>query len=332
MSKRIPTIWIIIDHRIGNVNQCIGVANALGYNYNTKKVSYNSFAKLPNVIKQASLLGIDQTKSDPLTPPWPDIVISAGRRCASAALHIKKQSKGKTLAIQLMWPGVPYKQFDLIAVPEHDGMRLPPNGIETIGAPHKVTNTILTEEKEYWSPVFKHLPQLKIGLIVGGSTGRYVFTEEHAKQLGKDTAAIAKKLNAGLLVSTSRRTSLEATNALKRELGNIPSFFHSWGDEGENPYMGILSCSDMLIVTGDSMSMCSECCFTGKKVFIYAPPDITSDKHAALHQQLYDLSFAETFDSNIKEILFDHINNNTPLNESERIAKHVKELIAKRGF
>ena len=266
--KQTPTVWIIVDHRIGNVNQCIGVANALGYPYVTKHVAYHATAKLPNIIKRASLIGIDRSKSDPIEAPWPDIVIAAGRRCASVALYVKKQSQGKTFLTQLMWPGKPHTSFDLIAVPQHDQVTLPNNAIGTRGAPHKLTQQLLDDAKLHWQPSFKHLPQFKIGLIVGGSTARHEFTVRHAKELGTSIAQIAQKQNAALLVSTSRRTSTEATKALQDALQDIPSFFHQWGDEGENPYMGILSCSDVIVVTGDSMSMCSECCFTGKKVYI----------------------------------------------------------------
>jgi hypothetical protein len=56
--------------------------------------------------------------------------------------------------------------------------------------------------------------------------------------------------------------------ALKQTV-SVPHYLHHWQANGEaNPYFGILTLSDELIVTADSVSMLSEACATGKPVYM----------------------------------------------------------------
>ena len=54
--------------------------------------------------------------------------------------------------------------------------------------------------------------------------------------------------------------------------------------------------ADAVIVTGDSVSMCSEAAATVGPMWIYAPKKLTIHKHGILHQQLYDAGIAKPFD------------------------------------
>ena len=77
-------------------------------------------------------------------------------------------------------------------------------------------------------------------------------------------------MNASLLVTSSRRTGKENTDALKSALTGAPAFV--WDGEGENPYFGILGLCDYLVVTADSVNMISEACASGRPVYIYDLP------------------------------------------------------------
>ena len=43
-----------------------------------------------------------------------------------------------------------------------------------------------------------------------------------------------------------------------------------WRGAGENPYFGYLALADAIVVTGDSVSMTSEACASGKPVYVAA--------------------------------------------------------------
>lgn len=134
-----------------------------------------------------------------------------------------------------------------------------------------------------------------LALIVGGSTRSHRFTAEHAARLGRLASQLARRNEAALLVTTSRRTEAEAVDALRAAL-DVPAMFHDWRDGGDNPYFGFLAIADAVVVTGDSMSMCSEAATTGKPVFIHADPDLTARKHAALHRALVQHGAARPLD------------------------------------
>jgi len=314
------TIWVLLDDRAGNVNQCLGVAEALGLPFIRKDITYNAFAKLPNFVLGTSLCGVSVESRRALNAPWPDLVIAAGRRTAPIARYIKKKNQGKTKLVQIMHPGsVGAADFDLICVPAHDSHgHLQKNEMTMFGAPHRVTSDKLVQAASDWADRFRELSGPRIGLIVGGATKNRAFSAEMARDLGRAVNHMAQQKGASVLVSTSRRTG-EAADPLLDEI-KVASFKYKWGDEGDNPYFGILACSDLLIVTGDSVSMCSECCGTGKPVYIYAPPGMISDKHMRMVKALIDNQYAMLFgDEN-------SLAQTQTLNAATDIAAHIKQL------
>lgn len=78
----------------GNVNQALGVAEALDLPHEVKDIRYTRFATLPNIVRGASTLGLTGDTIANLKAPWPDIVIGAGRRVAPVARWIKRRPPG----------------------------------------------------------------------------------------------------------------------------------------------------------------------------------------------------------------------------------------------
>ncbi|WP_419797318.1 MAG: mitochondrial fission ELM1 family protein [Terasakiella sp.] len=314
------TIWVLLDDRAGNVNQCLGVAEALGEPFIRKDITYNVLAKLPNLLLGASLCGVSAQSRHSLKAPWPDLVIAAGRRTAPVARYIKKKSQGKTKLVQIMHPGAAGAvDFDLICVPAHDlHGPLQANEMTMFGAPHRVTAEKLVQAASDWADRFNGLSSPRIGLIVGGATKNRAFSTEMARDLGGAIHNMAQQKGASVLVTTSRRTG-EAADPLLDEI-TVPSFKYKWGDKGDNPYFGILACSDLLIVTGDSVSMCSECCGTGKPVYVYAPQGMISDKHMRMVNAFIENQYALPFgDECLQE-------KTQTLNAAIDIAARIKQL------
>jgi hypothetical protein len=290
-SATLPLIWVLADDRAGNRTQCLGVAEALGWPFVVKDIAYEVWAGFPNIVRGVSFFGVTATARQTLIPPWPDVVIAAGRRTAPIARAIKKRSQGRSALVQIMDPGWGgADDFDLIAVPNHDCIPLRPNMMAMTGVPHRVTSAALEAAAARWRDRFKGYPKPWIALIVGGSTRRRIFTEAMARELGGIANALAEDRNGSLLITTSRRTGA-AANALFEEI-TVPWFVYRWGDGGENPYLGFLALADAIIATGDSVSMCSEACATAAPVYIYAPIALITEKHARLHRELYDKGFA----------------------------------------
>lgn len=316
MSK---TVWILADDRAGNVNQLLGVAEALKWPFECKNIRYNTYVRLPNIIRGASLIGLDVASQKQIQSPWPDVVLSAGRRSFPVARYIKKQNHGQTKIVQLMNPGPSQMRYaDLIVLPEHDRYRGNNSYVMTIaGTPNRVTADILKQARLKWQDVLSG-PQPIVSVIVGGATKNKPFTLDMAALLVRRVTA----LNPGTVcVTTSRRTPTDVVVFLRENLPKI-GFFYVFGDSGENPYFGLLACADILVVTGDSMSMCSECCATGKPVYLFAPDEMMSDKHKRFHQTLYRAGYAVNLETAISPVL----QGNAFLNPAIQIAERIQSL------
>lgn len=284
-------VWVLADDRVGNVSQCLGVAEALGLPYEVKTIRYDRLGALPNLIRGAGLLGVEPTSRAGLMPPWPDLVIAAGRRTAPIARWIKRHC-GAFLA-QIMDPGFPGRgDFDLIATPAHDRPRPGANILEIVGAPHRVTPERLASEAAVWKPRFEALPRPWVAVIVGGATRRRPFPVEMAAALGGRVAELAKASGGSVLLTTSRRTGPAQEQALAGALPE-PRWLHLFGQGGDNPYFGFLALADAIVVTGDSVSMCCEACAAPAPVFIWAPDGWVAAKHARLHARLFKLGVAK---------------------------------------
>ena len=293
MSGRAPPrVWVLIDDRAGNASQCLGVAEALGLAFEERHVRYAATASLPNAMLGRSFGGLTQASRGRLVAPWPDLVVAAGRRTAPVARAIKRRHPAPTFLAQVMHPGsAGAEDFDLIAVPRHDRRPPAPNQLDVLGAPHRITPARLASEARRWHPRARGLPRPLIALMVGGSTRRRPFTEATARGLGRAVADLAGAAGGSVLATTSRRTGRAATKALLETL-DAPRWVHPWGAGDENPYVGFLGLADAVVVTGDSVSMCSEACATEGPVYVFAPPELTTRKHGRLHQDLYAAGYA----------------------------------------
>lgn len=312
-------IWLLTDDRMGNVNQLLGIAEALNHPFERKEIRYTNRVKLPNFLRGSSLIGITAESKKSLTPPWPDVVLSAGRRSYPVALYIHKKSQGKTKIVQLMNPGsFGFKKATLIALPQHD--KTPPytqNVVRILGAPHRVTAQKLQNERDKWHETFKNFPHPRLSVIVGGATKDKPFTIEMATQLVADIKALKP---ASILLTTSRRTPADVINTLQSHLTDCPIFFYKFGDAGDNPYFGLLAQGDSILVTGDSISMCSECCATGLPVCIFAPDNMIGPKHKRFLTTLFERGYATP--SNQPTQLTSH----KPLNAAVELAQFIRQL------
>lgn len=312
-------IWALIDNRPGTATQALGVAEKLGLPFATKHISYNLLAALPNALRRASLMGVDKGRSSPLAPPpapplqeeekerWPDVVISAGRRTAPIALYIKKKNPA-TRIVQIMRPGLPLEKFDLVVIPAHDEPLAAPNIFSTALTPHRLTQAALANAGAGWQEAFRTYPSPRVAVLIGGDSKGAKFTPADYAGLFKRAERLTGE-SGSLLITTSKRTPKQVVDSIPT-LVTRPYYLYAYG-EGKNPYLGMLAHAEAIIVTGDSMSMCSEACFAGKPLYIFQPK-IMADKYRRMHQVLFNARIAERLDDNVA-----HIFSVTPVAEIE---------------
>ena len=73
-----------------------------------------------------------------LAPPWPDILITCGRRSAAVSVAVRRAAGGGTFTVHVQDPRAPPRHFDLVVPPGHDELA-GPNVLTTRAAPHRVT-------------------------------------------------------------------------------------------------------------------------------------------------------------------------------------------------
>jgi|AMFO01.1.fsa_nt_gi Predicted nucleoside-diphosphate-sugar epimerase len=265
-----PRVWVLLNHRAGENAQVVALAEALGWPFEIKRFSYRK--GIPYLLLGASVAGIKPEQSDPLTPPWPDLIISASSRNEPVCRWIQKQAAKTGKRVRLVHIGRPWnpiERFDLvITTPQY---RLPqrPNVLHNSTTLHRVTNKRLVVEGRKWRIHLAHLPRPYIAVMIGGDSGPYVMDGNAARRLAEQANRLAEQLGGSLLVTTSARTPAGVLEAFAGVL-TVPAHLFGWSEEcGENPYYGYLALADQIVVTSDTVSMLTEACATRKPVHIF---------------------------------------------------------------
>lgn len=248
-------------------------------------MAYSWLARLDPRLLGAGAIGLTRPCRATLRPPWPDLLLTCGRRCLPVARWIKRRSGGRTRIVHLMRPATT-ADLDLVVLPRHD--RDLPAGVEVLrvtGAPHRVGPARLAQAHETFAARYEPLPEPRIGLLVGGPSRHVPYPDGWSAELGRAVSALAKERGGSVIATTSRRTGAAATTALAGALDG-PHDLWSPGDPSDNPYLGILAWADVLVVTVDSVSMLSEACATAKPVHLFGAERVTGRKILALVRQL----------------------------------------------
>jgi len=272
-----PRVWVLADDRPGNTTQSQGLADALGWPWELKRLHCGVASRLHNRLLGASRVGIDPERSSPLEPPWPDLVIAAGRRTAPVARWIRARSGGRTRTVMLGRKGGDAADlFDLVVTPSYTRLYPHPHRMETSAPLHRITEAGLEAAHERWAERLGALPAPRIAVLVGGTSGQYRLDAKTARGIGEGAMAMARACGGSIMATTSRRLSSDAAHAFCDAVKDA-AFVHRWSpDAEENPYLGLLAWADAFVITGDSESMLAEAASLGRPIYIHPLPVRTS--------------------------------------------------------
>lgn len=315
------TCWVLSDGKPGMENQCLGLAEALGVDFQVKRITPRlPWRHLPPHLWLAPLHA-PSPRGDRLAPPWPDILIATGRQTVALSMAVRRASAGATYTVQIQNPGVPFRHFDLVVPPRHDQCT-GDNVLSTRGALHRVTPERLAEAGRRFAADLSGLPRPLVAVLLGGTNKYYRLTDRTAARLGDGLRGLALRLEVGLAVTPSRRTGAAAEAALRDWLKDTAAVF--WDGTGENPYFGYLALADAIVVTEDSVSMVSEACATGKPVYVVELEGGTA-KFRRFHQGLREDGITRPFDGTLEYWTYE------PPDDTARVAAQIRRRLAARG-
>lgn len=266
-----PHCWAVTDDKAGNIIQALGLAEALGLEASLKRIHPRPpLSWLPPKLCPDSLALVGNRGPSALVPPWPDLAIGVGRRAVRPLLALRTASRKAgvdrpSVIIQVQRPTLPASRFDLVIVPQHDGLS-GPNVIQMLGSIHRVSKPRLAAARQNFATYFDRLPERRLAILLGGRNKVHRFDVDQAVSLGRSLAELAGRESLGLMITPSRRSDPKVTAALISQLGEVP--YHCWDEQGENPYYAILASATAAVVTEDSVNMVTEAAAAGLPVFV----------------------------------------------------------------
>ena len=215
---------------------------------------------------------VDWAESDAVAQPWPDLVITVGRRPSMVALWIKEQSRGHTQIVIVGRPRRWLSRFSLVIAAAHHHLPPLPN-VMRLGLPLIKADAVgMARARAQWTQRIAEMPRPLFAVFVGGPTKPHVFGRDVALDLMARASRCAAEAGGSLWVTTSPRTSPEVVDVLEEALPVNGRLFRWRADSPDNPYLALLACADRFIVTGDSVSMQVEVARLGKPLAIYPLP------------------------------------------------------------
>lgn len=266
-----PRVWTVLGDKKGDNGQVHTIVEALGWHceqINLQMLEPFVFGK-PKV--GATLYHIDSERSDALEPPWPELIITVGRRPANAALWVREQSGGATKIVLLGKPSGMMRHFDLI-ISSSENLFPPLENVLNISLPlMRVDTTSVEQQAVAWESRLNSLPKPLIGIMIGGPTGPFVFNKTVSQQVINIVKDVLEASGTPY-ITTSRRTPIDLIHTLKEQLPTDTHLFQWQAQAKDNPYLALLGLADGFVVTGDSISMMVEIARLRKPLSIMSLP------------------------------------------------------------
>jgi uncharacterized protein len=270
MLEKKKIIWVLQGARTGDNAQARELAALLDADIILKELRFNGLHHLPNSVLGASVASLAAHSKTGLQPPWPDMVIAAGKRAAPIALWIKQTSKARTKIVHLGRPRARLSAFDLVIATPQYGLPPDANVVERI-LPFATPKEVDINELEKWRMIWGELPRPLIAAAIGNRKYPLRFDVAEAQLLGQQLNDLAKQTSGSLLLLASPRTGSALVGHIAAGL-QVPHKSYGEFDKANNPYQSALKLCDRFVVTSDSVSMISELMNTGMPVDVFELP------------------------------------------------------------
>ncbi|MDR2777582.1 MAG: mitochondrial fission ELM1 family protein [Rickettsiales bacterium] len=319
---------------MGSSKQAEVLARALGGNVVVKNVIYNPLICLPNLVRPCGV-GINFKKSDSLLSgvEAPDVIVSAGRRLAGATIFLRRYFESKfsrrVKIVTILNPNYNFRNFDLVILPLHDRVRhriRDKNVLYINGSLCGPEIPVARSVRDHWEGGLESSRAPFFSLMIGGDTKGCRIDPVKLGLVVRKISNYTDDRGGTLLVSTSRRTSETCLREAKKWL-RCDHHIYEWAENSTipNPYYLFIEKSNLVFITGDSISMISEVIAMGRPSYVYMPDEFQGTKQENFCKNLFDTGMARRIDQS-DSVVEEFVNNIAP-NELENVSKFVKNNI-----
>jgi mitochondrial fission protein ELM1 len=225
---------------------------------------------------------------------YADIVISCGSSLSGANLFLSRENNARNVVI--MRPSmVGAGRFDVAIIPRHDRPGRRDNVIITDGSPNLISTKVMRSGGAKMRRLGIRKEKKTLGLLLGGDTPEHSLTPKLADRLISDLEGLLEEKDMQLLVTTSRRTPEEVERLIKKRMGTNKrcSLMVIANEKNmDNAVGGILDLSDIVLVSGDSISMISEAASSGKRTVVF---DLKKKRFFSKHDRAITRMAAEGY-------------------------------------
>lgn len=261
-----PRVWILRGAKVGDFAQMRALSHALEWPTEIRRLHFRPYELILHAWPRPTLTGVDRTRSDTLVPPWPDLLLTAGRRNELPARWIKRHAPDQIRLVHVGRPWSHPSHFDLVISNRQYGLEPGPNVI--VNSLPLVDHGPQSSASGDWPTRFSGLSRPWTAVLIGGNSGPWVWTPRRAATFVDGLEALRARRGGSLLITTSARTPAVLNDAVQARL-RASAYVHHYGSQGDNPYAALLALADLFVVTADSLSMLSEALATGREVLLY---------------------------------------------------------------
>ena len=267
-----PHTWLLWSDKRGDNGQVETIIEALPWPVEYKYLQMKPEWVLGKPAYRPSLEHLDLGQSDKLEAPWPDLIITIGRRPSMAALWVRQQSGNKTKVVLVGKPSGHMLDFSLVVASAENQMPPLHNFLPTTLPLMRIQSQDVQAEAEIWKERFEPLNKPLIAFLIGGETNPFVMNRSVARELVATASGVVDELGGTPYITTSRRTTPEVLEVLRKDLPKEAVYFEWSADAKENPYRALLGSADGFMVTADSVSMMVEVIYLRKPLAIFPLP------------------------------------------------------------
>ena len=264
-----PVVWLLTDAAQPDSGQAIGLAEALGWPWETKRLVLKGGSRLPALLRGASLAGLDRALSSPLDAPWPGLVITSDAATVPIARWIRQQAGGSVRLVHLGRPNAPFEVFDLIVAGPDERLPIRPNVIHVTAPLAGMDRGALAAATEVWKARIGEQPRPWSALFLADVRFPFVLAVAEAAELGRLVGREAREAGGSLLILADPGVGDGILAAVTGAAGQAAQVLRPAQGDTKAARVALLGLADRAVVTSVDTETLAEASLMGRPTAVF---------------------------------------------------------------